>query len=375
MQQHNSNSRLTNNLLVSTFLLVSLGVVALYAASAMKGDQLYQNSFYFVEKQSLAILIGILFILIFKRVPFSVVERLNVPLLLLTLTSLSLIFVPGAYKTVGGATRWLSIGPINFQTSELAKISLIFFLSKNLSRPKNHVSHFLTGILPNLIVLIIFSFFLMLQPDFGTTALLVMITFFMIYISGATYRFVGFSTLGCVIAGVLGIVSAPYRWRRVTSFLNPWDDFKSSGFQIIQSYLGFQNGGALGAGLGESRQKLFFLPEAHTDFILSVIGEEFGFLGTVVVCFLYLNIIRLGFAISQKHICPFKKLLSFGLTCLIGLQSSFNIGVVMGILPTKGIPLPFISSGRSSLLVFFFAIAILARLGQEIPSHEQFSKV
>ena len=369
--QKKSTLHLSNHLLATVFLLVSLGFIALYASSAMKGAQLYQNPFYFVEKQFYCIMLGFFTIFLFRHLPFKVIESLNIPLFLVSAILLFLIFVPGAYKTVGGASRWINLGRLSFQTSELAKMSLVFFLAKNLARPKSHASKFITGILPNLLILFFFSFLLMLQPDFGTTALLFCITFLMIYISGATYKFVGISTLGCAIAGFIAIVSAPYRWKRLTSFLDPWNDFKSGGFQIIQSYLGFQNGGALGAGLGESRQKLFFLPEAHTDFILSVIGEEMGFVGTVTICLLYLNLIRLGFSVSQKHLCPFKKLLSFGLTSLIGLQASFNIGVVMGILPTKGIPLPFISSGRSSLLTFFFAIAVLARLGQEVPSYEK----
>ena len=356
------------HLIATASILVSIGLLSLYAASAMKGAELYNNSFYFMEKQLLAIAGGIVLVLFFKWVSFKFIEHLALPLLVISLLLLCLILFPHVYKTVGGAARWINLGVASFQPSELAKIGLTFFLAKNLSREKSDVTKFRQGILPNLLILLMFVFFLMLQPDFGTTILLISITFLMIYICGASYRFIMASALATISFGIIGILSAPYRWKRLTSFIDPWNDFKEGGFQIIQSYLGFQNGGALGAGLGESRQKLFFLPEAHTDFILSVIGEEMGLLGTLLICTLYWNMIHLGFKISSQHTDHFKKLLAFGLTSLIALQSVFNIGVVTGILPTKGIPLPFISSGLSSLLIFFTVIAVLARLGQEVPN-------
>ncbi|MFK7823786.1 MAG: putative lipid II flippase FtsW [Oligoflexales bacterium] len=355
-------------LLATTAILIAIGLLSLYAASAMKGAELYENSFYFMEKQLFAIGIGIGLILWFKFISFKFIEHLALPLLVMSILLLSLILIPGVYKSVGGAARWINLGFASFQPSELAKFGLIFFLAKNLSREKNDVTNFRRGILPNLLVLMLFVIFLMLQPDFGTTVLLVSITFLMIYICGASYHFIIASAISTISLGILGIMSAPYRWKRLTSFIDPWNDFKEGGFQIIQSYLGFQNGGALGAGLGESRQKLFFLPEAHTDFILSVIGEEMGLLGSLLICTLYWNMIRIGFRIASIHTDHFKKLLAFGLTSLIALQSVFNIGVVTGILPTKGIPLPFISSGLSSLLIFFTVIAVLARLGQEVPN-------
>ena len=357
-------------LIATAAILISIGLISLYAASAMKGAELYENSFYFMEKQLFAIGIGIGLILMFKWISFKFIEHLPLPLLIISLFLLSLILIPDAYKSVGGAARWINLGFISFQPSELAKLGLIFFLAKNLSREKNDAKNFTRGILPNLLVLIFFSFLLMLQPDFGTTILLVSITFLMIYVCGASYRFITASAISTISLGILGIMSAPYRWKRLTSFIDPWNDFKEGGFQIIQSYLGFQNGGALGAGLGESRQKLFFLPEAHTDFILSVIGEEMGLIGSLLICILYWNMVRLGFKIASIHTDHFKKLLAFGLTSLIALQSVFNIGVVTGILPTKGIPLPFISSGLSSLLIFFTVIAVLARLGQEVPNFD-----
>lgn len=361
-------------LIATAAILVSIGLLSLYAASAMKAAELYKNSFYFMERQLFAIGVGFFLILFFKFISFKFVEHLALPLLLMSIFLLSLVLVPSVFKTVGGAARWINLGFVSFQPSELAKLGLIFFLAKNLSRETSDVTNFVRGILPNLSILVLFVFFLMLQPDFGTTVLLVSITFLMIYICGASYKFILTAFLSMISLGALGVMSAPYRWKRLTSFIDPWNDFKNGGFQIIQSYLGFQNGGAFGAGLGESRQKLFFLPEAHTDFILSVIGEEMGLVGTLLICVLYWNMVRLGFKIASCHTDQYKKLLAFGLTSLIALQSVFNIGVVTGILPTKGIPLPFISSGLSSLLIFFTVIAVLARLGQEVPNIDSRAK-
>jgi cell division protein FtsW len=203
---------------------------------------------------------------------------------------------------------------------------------------------------------------MMLQPDFGSTVLLVLVTFLMLFIAGLSPTLIGGSFLAGILALVAAVAAAPYRMKRLLSFLDPWSVVSGGGFQIIQSYVGFQNGGLFGLGLGESKQKLFFLPEAHTDFILSVIGEELGVLGVFLVCGLYFFLSWLGFQIAKKQDNKFHALLAYGFTCLISLQAALNMAVVMGMLPTKGIPLPFISNGASSLIVFLVVIGILARL-------------
>ena len=348
-------------------LLILIGFLALYTASALKAHELTGDHSFFLKKQAAALGCGLTLMFLFRWIPFSWIERLPLPLTIFSLLTLSLILIPHAYKEVGGALRWLNLGPVSFQPSEPAKLALVLFLAKNISRPSFKIKSLIGGSGSCLILPGLFCALLMVQPDFGTAVLLMLTCFIMMFIAGSSLKFnlASFALLSLLIAAAL--VSAPYRLRRITSFLDPWSDFKAGGFQIIQSYLGFQNGGLTGTGLGESRQKLFFLPEAHTDFIFSVIGEEMGFLGSALICLLFWNLLRLGIKIARMHTDPFKKNLALGITTLTGLQTIFNLGVVTGILPTKGIPLPLISNGLSSFVTYLFMLALLARLGQEVP--------
>jgi cell division protein FtsW len=291
-----------------------------------------------------------------------VIERVALPLLVISLGLLALIFVPGVYKSGGGAARWISLGGFRFQTSEFAKLALVFFLAKNLSRKDFHVNSLTTGILPNIAVFGCFAVFMMRQPDFGSTVLMGLVLLGMLFVAGLDWRYI-FGSLGVALTGMaIAIAMKPYRLARLTSFLDPWAEIQKGGFQIIQSYLAFQNGGLFGLGLGESRQKLFFLPEAHTDFILAVLAEELGFLGVTFLCLAFAYYCFLGFRIAFLQARPFQMYLAFGLTATVGFQGTINMGVAMGLLPTKGIPLPFISSGASSLLMSLVTTALLLRL-------------
>lgn len=359
---------ISKSIIWATFLLISLGILCLYATSALKGAEQLNSSFFFVKKQIITALVSCSLIIALQFFSYRSINHLTLPLLFSSLFFLSLIYLPGVFHKVGGASRWIRVFSVTFQPSELAKISLIFFLAKNLSRPKNDISNFRSGVLPNLIVVTIFVTLLLKQPDFGTAALLVLVFYSMLFLAGASLKLLAYSATTALCLAAIAIFSTPYRFKRVLSFLDPWQELQNGGFQIIQSYLGFQNGGVWGAGLGESRQKLFFLPEAHTDFIFSVIGEELGLIGSSLICLLFFFIVSLGLIVTYHQKNNFHKYLAFGITILIAGQSFFNLGVVMGILPTKGIPLPFISSGSSSLLVFSFAIGILAKLGQEVPT-------
>lgn len=350
-------------LLVSTtLLLVMTGLIMVYAASALKGEQQFGDSFVFIRKQGLVALAGLALMFGISRVPMVLIERLALPLLGFALILLSLIFIPGVYTSGGGAARWISFGGFRFQTSECAKLALVFFLAKNLSRPGFDIRQVRTGILPNVLVFSAFALLLMKQPDFGSTVLMGLVMFSMLFVAGLDWKFIFSSALLSLGAVVAAIAVAPYRLARLTSFLDPWAEIKRGGFQIIQSYLAFQNGGLLGLGLGESRQKLFFLPEAHTDFILAVLAEELGFLGVTFLCLTFAYYCFLGFRIAFLQIHPFRRYLAFGLTSTVGFQGAINMAVAMGMLPTKGIPLPFISSGASSLLMSLITTALLLRL-------------
>lgn len=353
-------------LLVSTtLLLVMTGLIMVYAASALKGEQQFNDSFIFIRKQGLVALAGFSFMYGMAKIPMKFLERLAVPLLAAAFILLALIFVPGVYTSGGGAERWLSLGGFRFQTSECAKLALVFFLAKNLARRGFDIHDFKAGILPNVLVFLGLALFLMKQPDFGSTVLMGLVLFSMLFVAGLHWKYILGATCVSVAAVIGAIVVAPYRMARLTSFLDPWGEIRRGGFQIIQSYLAFQNGGLLGLGLGESRQKLFFLPEAHTDFILAVLAEELGFIGVTFLCLTYAYYCFLGFRISFLQSQPFQRYLAFGLTTTIGFQGAVNMAVAMGMLPTKGIPLPFISSGASSLLTSLVITAILFRLSAQ----------
>lgn len=349
-------------LVATTLLLVMTGLIMVYAASALKGEQQFNDAFVFIRKQGAVAVAGFVMMFAVAKIPMRVIERMALPLLLIAISLLALIFVPGVYKSGGGAARWISFGGFRFQTSECAKLALVFFLAKNLSRKGFDINSLKSGVLPNLAIFGCFALFMMKQPDFGSTVLMGLVLFGMLFVAGLDFRFI-LGSFALALTGVVAAIAvAPYRMARLTSFLDPWAEIKRGGFQIIQSYLAFQNGGFLGLGLGESRQKLFFLPEAHTDFILAVLAEELGFLGVTFLCLTFAYYCFLGFRIAFLQTKPFQMYLAFGLTSMIGFQGAINMGVAMGLLPTKGIPLPFISSGASSLLMSLVTTALLWRL-------------
>ncbi len=352
-------------LITVTCFLTLYSLLAIYAASALKGVELYQEPQFFLKKQLLAILTGYLIVLVLYNVPFQWISRLTLPLTGLSLLSLALVFVPGMYSKVGGALRWINFFGIRIQPSEIAKIAMVFFLAKNLSRKHSNINNFSAGLAPNFIVLALFCIFLLREPDFGSSALLILLCILMLYVAGLSRKFLMASCgAGLVILGT-AILTAPYRLKRILSFLDPWSNVQREGFQIVQSFLAFRNGGLWGVGFGSSKQKLFFLPEAHTDFILSVIAEESGYIGTLFVCLSFFLIVLCGWIITFSVKDRYQQFLAFGLSSLLAVQSLFNIAVVMGMLPTKGITLPFLSSGLSSLLVFFFLVGVIARIGRE----------
>ena len=352
-------------LIITVAFLTGFGLLAIYASSSIPIYHNTGDALYYFRKQLVVAVVGFLGIFIMGHIPFKWIERSSVFLVVLSIILLCLVHVPFLEGRAGGASRWILIKGISFQPAELAKLALVLFLAKNLSRPRCDIADFKTGILPNFIVFFIFAFLLMIQPDLGTTVLLFVVSFLMLFVAGLPYRYICMISLASLIGLVGAIIAAPYRVARILTFLNPWKEIKTGGFQIIQSYLGFQNGGLLGLGLGESRQKLFFLPDAHTDFILSVIGEELGLFGVILVCCLFAFLVYICFKIVKLQTNEFRKFLAFGISTVISFQAILNIGVTMGVLPTKGIALPFLSNGASSLIVFLIGIGILARLSQE----------
>ncbi len=351
-----------NALLFIVLLLTGLGLLVIYSSSSIPAEMRYGDTLFFVRRQAVFACIGFLVIVALQWIPMSFLEKLTLPVLALSLGLLVLTLIPAFQHRANGASRWVKIAWLSFQPSELGKVALLLFLAKNLSRTSSRIDRFPLHIAPNLLVLAAFAALLMLQPDFGSTVIYVSLSFFMLFVAGLPWKYIILAFMACMLGAIAAIVQAPYRLARVTSFLNPWDTIQTGGFQIVQSYLGFHNGGFWGAGLGESRQKLFFLPEAHTDFILSVVGEETGLIGVflVVACFAYIAWLGLKITALQTH--TYRKFLALGVSSLISIQAIVNMGVAMGLLPTKGMSLPFVSFGSSSLLSFLVLIGILAKL-------------
>lgn len=358
--------RLDHALLAVVALLTTIGLIAIYAASSLKGAQQFGDEFFFFKKQLAVAVLGFGAIFLVRKLPVSWIQRATLPYLGFVIFLLLLIFIPGVYSRINGAQRWLNLPIIGGQPSELTKLALVLFLARNLARVKNNVADLKRGILPNVAIFGLLAVLLLKQKDLGTPVLLFLTTFCMLLVAGVSRRFI-LTAVGVFVGGVvIAVLMEPFRMARILSFMDPWSTVKGTGFQIIQSFVAFQNGGLLGQGLGESKQKLFFLPEAHTDFILSVIGEELGLVGVLLILLLFFLLTGIGLKITLAQTDPYRKFLAFGLTCVITLQAAINMGVTMGLLPTKGIPLPFISSGTSSLIASLMITAVLARLGKDI---------
>ncbi len=355
------NKSLTQSIILFVpVILVGLGMLMIYSASSIAAADRFHDSMYFLKKQSLFGLFGIGCMLFMMRVPYSALKRFAYPLWLLTLGLLILVLIPGVGARVGGAVRWLHLGPVSFQPAELAKLSVVILLAYSLSKKEHdRIKEFSIGVLPHLLLVMPLCLLIIVQPDFGTCMMIVALLFIMLFAAGIRKRFViGLGALGAAAAGLL-IATKGYRMGRLVTFLDPWKDSTGAGFQIVQSFLAFGSGGLFGTGIGRGTQKLLYLPEPHTDFILSVIGEELGFIGVLFVIALFVTIIACGIKIAMNSYDLFGTYLALGIILLIGLQSIINMGVVMGLLPTKGMPLPFLSYGGTALVIDMSCMGIL----------------
>jgi cell division protein FtsW len=292
-------------------------------------------------------------------------KKLSIPMLACMLLLLALVLVPSLGVSAKGARRWLRIGPLSVQPAEMVKLVAVIFMAAYLVRKGDKITLFRDGLLPALIVIGLLSGLVLLEPDLGTVLVLGLVTVGMCFLAGA--RLSHLLALGlCAIPIVLGLVlGSSYRRQRLMTFLAPWKDASDAGFQITQSFLAFGSGGPFGVGLGEGKQKLYFLPEAHTDFVLALVGEELGFIGTAVVTLLFAFFVWRGFQIAARARVPFGRYLGMGITLLIGGQALVNAAVVTGLLPTKGLTLPFVSYGGSSLVVSLTGVGILLSISRD----------
>ena len=353
--------------LILTLLLG--GFVVLASASISVSDNLTGEAFYYVERQLLAALIGGAAGFACLYIPMQVWRAAGPLMLLAGLALLFLVLVPGVGYEVNGARRWIRFGVLNLQVSELARLCFIIYLSGYLVRHNKDLRESFTGFLKPMLVLSVACAALLAEPDFGAAIVLLATAMAMLFVAGARVRdFLVFFAAGSVAMAVLAVTS-PYRMQRLTGFLDPWSDPYNSGFQLTQSLIAIGRGEWFGVGLGNSVQKLFYLPEAHTDFVFAVYAEEFGLAGSFVLIVLFAALLWRIFRLGVRAIewdRGFEAYLAIGIGTWLGLQAFINLGVNMGILPTKGLTLPLISYGRSSLIVTMMALGMLLRIHHEL---------
>lgn len=352
------------NLFSITAALICIGIIMIYSSSSIYTWQNYKDSFFFLKRHLVFILAGIIFTFLAMCVDYNRLRHIAKPLLVGAFLLLVLVLLPGIGREVSGAQRWFRLGVISFQPAELANFAVIVYTADFISRKEKYIRTFARGFMPPMFVLGVGVFLMLLQPDLGTSVSIGIVVMIMLFIAGARMTYLLSLLLSSIPFLYILIFSVPYRRMRIMAFLNPWADPKGSGFQIIQSQIALGSGGIFGTGLGHSKQKLFYLPAAHTDFIFSIIGEELGLLGTLGVIVLFVVFIRQALKLIKNAPDKFGYFLSLGLTLMICLKAAINIGVSCGLLPTKGLPLPFISYGGSSLMFDMISVGILLNIAR-----------
>lgn len=357
-------------ILFIVMMLILIGLMAVYSSTSVISPDVVEkyrkkgiviSQFGFLKKQLFTVLLGLIAMFVAYKVPLRYLKTMSIPLLVISFICLMMVFTQLGI-TAGGARRWIRIWPSTFQPSELVKLSMVVFLSWYMSLSGYRKDKFISFAIP-VGIMGLFQVIFLKQPDFGAVMSLGILTIAMLFLSGIRLRYI--LSLGVIAIPVIyKLISEPYRWKRVVAFLDPWRDPQGSGFQLVQSFIALGSGGIKGVGLGEGKQKLSFLPEVHTDFIFSLIGEELGFIGVIFVVFLFFILFIKGIAIAQKTSDTFAHYLAYGISMMIAIQAVINFAVVTGMVPTKGLPLPFISYGGSSLLVNIIAIGLLLNVSK-----------
>tara|TARA_B100000586_G_scaffold109006_1_gene78294 strand:- start:12036 stop:13223 length:1188 start_codon:yes stop_codon:yes gene_type:complete len=356
-------------LLSAGFILLMIGMVMVSSASIAIADDQHGDPFFFLKKQFLAALIGCCAAFIGMFIPIRTWKNLSLPLLLLGITLLIIVFIPDIGRTVNGSTRWISVAGINFQVSEPARLCLLIYVAGYLVRRNRQLRESISGFIPPIIILCITCGLLLFEPDYGASVVLLLSIMPMLFSAGARIRdftiFVAISMIGMTVIAFL----TPERIERLYTFLEPWEYSQQGGFQLTQSLIAFGRGDWFGVGLGNGVQKLFYLPEVHTDFIFAVLVEELGLFGALVMILLFTILVIRIFQIALKAARLerlFEAYLSIGIGSWLAIQTCINIGVNIGALPTKGLTLPLISYGRSSLIITIIAIGMILRISHEI---------
>jgi len=344
-------------MLVILVLLVGVGIIAVYSSSALASEATYGGSLRLLTMHLVAIGCGLLLGVGCLMIPYAMLRRSARWLFLASVLLLGLVLILG--EEVGGARRWFHLGRVSLQPSEFAQLSLVLYLADVLARHAGHLQDFWRGLLPPLLATGIVAGMVLLQPDLGTAIAMGTVALLLCGVAKARWQHLGVIMAVAAVGLVFLVAGEEYRRRRILAFLNPWQDPQGSGYQILQSYYALASGGLIGTGLGGSFQKLFYLPSAHTDFIFAILGEELGLVGTTAVIGLFALFLTCGFRIAMAANDLFSKYLVCGLVGMVGLEAMVNIAVVTGLLPTKGLPLPFISYGGTSMVMNLIACALM----------------
>jgi cell division protein FtsW len=340
-QHHTQTAIYDVQLLFPVLFLVGIGIVMVYSASSALALKKFASDYFFLKKQALFAFAGVIILVIGRHFPYKYYRPLAYPLVGLSLALLAVIQFTDLGLSAGGSTRWMQLGSFSFQPSEFARIALVIFLAYSMEKKADRIKAFSIGFIPHILVLGVFTILIFIQPDFGSVFILAALTWILLFIGGVRF------------------------WQLFASllvFLNPWEHSSDAGYQIVHSLMAFGTGGFWGTGIGKGYQKLFYLPEPHTDFIFSVIGEELGLLGVLIIIGLYGWIIVRGISIARNAPDLFGAYLAVGLTIAMGLQIVVNMGVALGLLPTKGLTLPLLSYGGTSLLLNMASIGILMNI-------------
>jgi len=345
-------------------VLLLLGLLMVLNTTYFLGIEKKGDAFHFFKLHLAHIAAGLVILILLSQFSLAGLRRIVMPLFVVSVVMLALLYVPGLGVMKGGARRWLKLGPVVAEPSELVKFALVFFLAEFLSKRQERIREFKHGPLAVFLIVGPITLMILKQPDFGSTVMIALILFAMLWAAGTRWQHLAAAGSGAVGLLVFQAAAKSYRMKRLTTFLDPWSVARGAGFQLVQSFIALGEGGKWGVGLGAGRQKMFYLPEAHTDFVFAVVGEEFGLIGAAVVVALFGVILFRGMRIAHDEPDPFASLLAVGLTALLSIQALINISVVIGLIPTKGLPLPLVSYGGTSIIIAMAALGALLALGR-----------
>ena len=355
-------------LLLSAISLVAIGLIMVASSSIPIAIRYGLSSYYFTVHQSVGLLLGFVCFWIVTYIPIRVWQTFSVPILFFSIFCLSVLLIPGVSREINGSVRWIHLGPISIQVSEFAKLGIIIYMASYLMRRELEVRTRISGFLKPMLILVLVSGLLLLEPDFGAAVVMTATVMGMLFLGGVPLK--RFIALFVLVLGTIGVVSfaAPYRLARLTSFVDPWADQFNTGYQLTQSLIAFGRGGWFGTGLGGSIQKLLYLPEPHTDFLFAVLAEELGLFGGLIVLVLFTLLLARALMIGRKNMLvnqKFAGFMAYGIALWLGIQAMINIGVNLGVLPTKGLTLPLMSYGGCSMIVGMIALGLLLRIDFE----------